>query len=87
MYDLPRVMEYPNILILIMRFVDMFWTVVPFFMTPGKGIDTTTVLLNIGVMVVLGLAWMYQFREALKHSSPLPTHDIRLEEALSHVQS
>ncbi|MCX6379041.1 MAG: hypothetical protein NT023_06125 [Armatimonadetes bacterium] len=83
----PALLQKVAILILIMRFVDMFWTVVPFFMAKGKGIDTTTVLVNIAGMVVFGGVWLSLFFSDLRRHSPLPKHDARLEEALSHVQS
>ncbi len=83
----PELLQKVAILILIMRFVDMFWTVVPFFMAKGKGIDTTTVLVNVAGMAALGVVWLWSFSSDLRNHSPLPKHDARLEEALSHVQS
>lgn len=83
----PQLLQKVAILILIMRFVDMFWTVVPFFMAKGKGVDATTVIANVAGMAVFGGIWLGAFFSDLKHNSPLPTHDARLEEALSHVQS
>lgn len=83
----PELLQKVAVIILIMRFADMFWTVCPFFMARGKGIDTTTVLANVAGMVVLGGIWLASFFADLRNHSPLPAHDARLEEALSHVQS
>jgi len=82
----PAILQKVAILSLLMRFIDIFWTVVPFFMEKGKGISAETIGTNVAAMAILGVIWIVSYYNSLKGRTPLPLHDARLQEALAHVQ-
>ena len=87
----PRTKKRPDLLIkvaylsLTMKFIDIFWTVVPFFMK-GIQLDVTTILVNVVMMAAMGAVWFFGFYTTISRFSALPAHDARLEEALSHAR-
>ncbi len=83
----PRLLRNVAIFSLLMKFIDTFWTVVPFFTKHGHGIDSTTFLVNVGLLLAMGVLWLGAFQSSISKYSPLPLHDPRLEEALNNARS
>ncbi|MCS6778054.1 MAG: hypothetical protein RMJ43_07060 [Chloroherpetonaceae bacterium] len=63
------------LLIFVMRVVDIFWTVVPFFEEPSYP-------LCIAGFLAFGALWLTLFAQNQRNATVLPTHDPRLQEAL-----
>lgn len=72
------------ILILVMRLVDLFYIVTPFFHETGAEHSTglTFRLTDIAAVVGLTGVWMALFFGQLKRHPLLPRHDLRVQEAL-----
>jgi hypothetical protein len=66
--------------ILLMRLVDNFWLVAPAFHRDGLRLHVLDLLLPLAI----GGIWLSAFLWQLGRRSMLPTHDPRLQEALSH---
>jgi hypothetical protein len=82
----PRLLRNVAILIVVMRFLDIFWTVMPFFKEKGAAtLNPTVIAIGFVMALGLGIAWMTLFMQQLKKESPVPTHDPRLEGVVSHV--
>jgi hypothetical protein len=72
----PHLLMWVCVLIFVMRIVDIFWTVVPFFENPNY-------FLCLAVWAVLGGFWLFLFAQNQRNASVLPTHDPRLQEAMT----
>jgi hypothetical protein len=68
-------------LILVMRFVDLFWWVEPAYSHEGEYFFW---LLDIGAWVGLGGIWVWLFIGQLKKRPLLPVNDPYLAETLHH---
>lgn len=83
----PELLRTVAIFSLLMKLIDTGWTVIPFFTKHGHGIDATTLLVNVGLLVAMGALWLGVFHSSISRYSPLPLHDSRLEEALNNARS
>ncbi|MBL8059207.1 MAG: hypothetical protein JNK63_00660 [Chthonomonas sp.] len=66
--------------IFLMRFIDLYWTIMP-FMRGGQVLPIWTDLLAI---LSIGSFWMWMFGKTTTEAELLPAHDTRLQEALHH---
>ena len=66
--------------IFVMRFVDMYWTIMP-FMRGGLVLPSWTDLLAV---LGIGGLWLWAFGKTTTETELLPAHDTRLQEALHH---
>lgn len=66
------------------RFIDVYWTIMPFFMkATGRHTEPLPVpmtLLALGLGLVGGIGWVMAMTANMKEVAPLPTHDPRLQE-------
>ncbi len=73
-----------SVWIICTRFVDVYWTIMPFFMThTGRHTDPLPVAMAVTAIVlglVGGLGWVFAMTANMKRVAPLPTHDPRLQE-------
>jgi len=67
--------------ILLVRAVDVIWTVAPGFQNQAAH----SVALDAAMIVTVGLAWWAWFAAARRTAAPLPSYDPRLVEAVSHA--
>ncbi len=67
-------------ILLVMRFIDLFWIVMPEFYPSGVHLHW----LNFSVPLALGGIWIGAFLWLLKQRPLLPLHDPNLEQALHH---
>ncbi len=78
------------------RFLDVMWAIVPFFMTPAHDphnamrmiLEPSLVLTCVFAAVIGGLGWGFGFAANFKRETVLPTYDPRLQEmmeASAHV--
>lgn len=66
--------------ILVVRLIDVFWQVTPFFRV-GLGVENLgAVALDLGAFAALGAIWISVFVAELKKHPLLPAHDTRLQE-------
>lgn len=72
----PNLLFGTALLIFVMRLVDIFWTVIPFFHEPNY-------LLCIGGFIGFGALWLTLFAQNQRSATTLPTHDPRLQEAMT----
>jgi hypothetical protein len=77
----PRTLATVAALILVMRFVDMFWVLAPSFYSDSPPLLALWSLLTV---VGLGGIWLAFFLRQLQQMPLLPTHDYRLEGAAHH---
>jgi hypothetical protein len=70
-------------LVLAMRFVDLFWLLVPDFHRPGLPLHWMDPLAAVG----LGGVWVATFLSQLRDAPLLPLQDPALEEALADARS
>ena len=77
----PRTLAMVAALILVMRFVDMFWVLAPSFYSDSPSLLALWSLLTV---VGLGGIWLAFFLWQLQRMPLLPTHDYRLEGAAHH---
>ena len=81
-----NLLKWISVWIICTRFMDVFWTIMPFFMTHSKGPRYPDPLpaAMVGMALVLGAAfgafWVYFMTANMKKVAPLPTHDPRLQE-------
>jgi hypothetical protein len=66
--------------ILVMRVVDIAWTIGPVFRHEGSGMH----LLDFAVVMAMGAAWLFLFFTNLSGRALVPAHDPYLREALAH---
>ncbi len=82
----PRVKATPKYLvaiaiwILVFRFVEQYWIVLPFF---RKTLQFQP--LDIGAFLAVGGLWLFAFSKTATVGKLLPTHDPRLKEAYEHA--
>ena len=69
-----------SVLIIAMRFVDLYWLVMPDFRRAGFGLNW----MDIAAPVALGGIWLWAFTAELNKRPLLPIHDPHLQEALEH---
>jgi hypothetical protein len=69
--------------IVLMRFVDLLWHVIPTF-RPG-GPHMTELAFYVGTPLLLGGVWLWMFAEQLKDRPVVPLHDPRLQAHLPEV--
>ena len=73
-----------SIWIICTRFVDVYWTIMPFFMThTGRHTDPLPLpmtLLALALGLGAGAVWIFAMTANMKKVAPLPTHDPRLQE-------
>ena len=73
-----------SIWIICTRFVDVYWTIIPFFMThTGRHTDPLNPVTALAALVVaagIGVLWLVGMTANMKKVAPLPTHDPRLQE-------
>lgn len=76
----PRILRNIAIVVLLVRFVDVFWITIPFFRS-----DFGVHLSDLVALVLMGSAWTLVFGSMLSRGNLLPTHDPRLKEAYAHA--
>ncbi len=69
-----------SLVIIAMRFVDLYWLVMPDYHTAGLGISWIDFAAPIG----LGGLWLWAFASQLNKRPLLPIRDPHLQEALEH---
>jgi hypothetical protein len=69
-----------SILIILMRFVDLFWMVTPAFHAQGFHFHW----LDLAALLGIGGIWIAVFAWQLKGKSLLPLHDPRFQEVAAH---
>jgi len=69
--------------IVLMRFVDLFWHVIPTFRPEGPRIAEAA--LYVGTPLLLGGVWLWMFAEQLKDRPVVPVHDPRLQSHLPEL--
>jgi hypothetical protein len=69
------------LLILVMRFIDLLWTIKPSFHAQGFTLHWLDVAAPIGI----GGIWLWFFLRSLKGRVALPEHDPRMEGAFEHA--
>jgi len=77
----PRTLRAVALLLLVMRFVDVFWWIEPAYSHEGQYLFW---LLDIAAWVGLGGIWVWWFLWQLKQQPLLPVHDPYFQEALEH---
>ena len=68
------------VMVLCMRFVDLYWLVMPDFRKTSFGLSW----MDLAAPVALGGIWLWSFTAQLKRRPLLPLQDPHLEEALEH---
>jgi hypothetical protein len=69
-----------SIVIIAMRFVDLYWLVMPDFRKDGFGVSW----MDFAAPIALGGLWLWAFTWQLNRRPLLPIHDPHLQEALEH---
>ncbi|KAA0239662.1 MAG: hypothetical protein EDM74_03375 [Armatimonadetes bacterium] len=83
----PRTKAVPRLLmlmaswILLMRVVDVFWIVAPFFRKNGVEVVWT----DFAAFGFMGCLWLFVFARSALQGSLIPTHDPRVKEAYHHA--
>jgi len=67
--------------IVLMRFIEIFWTVTPIFHPQGVTIHW----LDLVAPAAIGGLWLWTFLGQLKSQPLLPLHDPYMEEAFEHA--
>ena len=66
------------------RFIDVYWTIMPFFMkSTGRHTDPlpwSMAVVAMGLAAGIGIVWVLAMTANMKRVAPLPTHDPRLQE-------
>ncbi len=78
----PRILSTAAVLVVVMRFVDLSWMVLPAFSRGAFRIHPTDLTLPIG----LGGLWLGLYFRNLAARPLLPAHDPGFEEALAHAR-
>src|SRR5262249_28506847 len=72
--------------ILVIRLLDIFWTVLPFFHPEGTGGLVQLLWMSVGTVSMMGGIWIILFANNLKKHPLLPNHEqIPMVEALEHA--
>jgi hypothetical protein len=69
------------LLVMVMRFIDLFWTVAPLFHPEHLAVHWLDVAAPAGI----GGIWLWMFLRELRSQPLLPLHDPYLQEAFEHV--
>jgi hypothetical protein len=68
--------------ILIARFVDVFWIIIPAFHPHGDGYSPAIFAMNVGALAGIGGIWVYLFVRNIHKHPLLPLNDDRMNESL-----
>lgn len=77
----PQVVKWVALVILIMRVVDITWTIGPVFRHHGS----TLHWLDFAVVLAIGLPWLFVFWRSLAGRPLVPARDPYYKEAMAHV--
>jgi hypothetical protein len=69
------------LLVIIMRFIDLFWTIAPLFHPERLSVHW----LDIAAPAGIGGIWLWMFLRELRSQPLLPLHDPYMQEAFEHV--
>lgn len=81
----PRLLASVAALILVMRLVDMAWTVLPFYQQVGQPVGPNLAWMSVATLMGLGGIWLGAWAFQLRKNPLLPRHDARLREVLEHA--
>ncbi len=81
----PALLRLIAIEILIVRVLDIFWVVLPFFLRKGEEAAPGRLAVGFVVLAGMGIVWGALFAAQLKKYPRLPQHGILLQEALEHA--
>jgi hypothetical protein len=76
----PRLVQKVAIFILLMRVVDITWTIGPVFRGEGSGLSW----LDFAVVAAMGGLWLWFFFRTLAGRALLPVRDPYFKEAMAH---
>jgi hypothetical protein len=77
----PAAVRWVALLVLVMRVVDITWTIGPVFRTEGSSLHW----LDFAVVFAMGAVWLALFWRNLAGRSLVPAHDPYFKEAVAHV--
>ena len=76
----PAAVRWVALLVLVMRVVDITWTIGPVFRSEGSSLHW----LDFAVVFAMGAAWLALFWRNLAGRSLVPAHDPYFKEAVAH---
>ncbi len=68
--------------ILIARFTDVFWIIIPAFHHQGEGYGPLVFVMNVAALAGIGGLWVYMFVRNIHKHALLPLNDDRMNESL-----
>ena len=81
------VLKSVALLILVMRAIDVWWQVTPFFRAGSGPQYGWNYALDLGAFVGIGGCWLWLFLSNLRQNTLLPEHDLRLQEAKANTHA
>jgi hypothetical protein len=78
------ILQKISAVIVVMRLVDCWWQITPFFRHGFTAADLPGLALDFGCWAAIGGLWIFSFIGSLKRYPLLATHDMRLIEAKGH---
>lgn len=83
----PKLLGMVALGVFIVRVLDIFWTVIPFFHPdePGRGFPFQVLWMSLAAWLLMGGIWLILFVRNLKQLPLLARHEPQLVEALEHA--
>ena len=76
----PKIVKWIALFILVMRVVDITWTIGPVFRHEGSSISW----LDFALVLAIGGAWLFMFFRNLAGRALVPARDPHFKEAMAH---